>query len=112
MFLVKIKFTGLEIITLYSPVGLKFERWLLHVKTWLPIYRPVTLCFNKKSPITSLINRVMSLLVVKQSIVLCFPATQKLARTNYLLSRRSVDNVRLTMHNFCHMSDCLFNICV
>lgn len=58
MFLVKIKFTGLEIITLYSPVGLKFERWLLHVKTWLPIYRPVTLCFNKKSPITSLINRV------------------------------------------------------
>lgn len=68
--------------------------------------------FNKKSPITSLINRVMSLLVVKQSIVLCFPATQKLARTNYLLSRRSVDNVRLTMHNFCHMSDCLFNICV
>ena len=68
--------------------------------------------FNKKSPITSLINRVMSLLVVKQSIVLCFPATQKLARTNYLLSRRSVDIVRLTMHNFCHMSDCLFNICV
>ena len=50
MFLVKIKFTGFEIITLYSPVGLKFERWLLHVKTWLPIGQsPYVLIINLQS---------------------------------------------------------------
>ena len=108
MSLVKIKFTRLKITTLCSSVGLKFERWQLHIKTSLPICQSPLICSNKKPPITSLINRVMSLLVIKQSSVLCFAATQKLTRTNYFLSRRSVDNARLTMYNFCHMSDCFF----